>query len=550
MKMDANCDVTSAAGLSNEPMPGLVNSAGCSFVMKTYSPPTVLSSTLPASALRLGGIFETRSSVLQLKLETIREVSTSELNPVLKKMQSEKRTVAFNSLLAAIAITVLKLVVGMSTHSLGILSEAAHSGLDLVAALVTLLSVRVSDKPADAEHQYGHGKVENFSAFIETGLLLLACVWIVWEAVRRLTGHHSVHIEPSMSAFVVLFLSMAVDWWRSRNLKKIADKYDSQALEADALHFSTDIFSSGVVALGLGMIWAGAHWHISWMTKADPVAALLVSVVIVYVSSRLGRRTIDALLDAAPAGYRGRVIDAALAVNGVIEVERARIRRAGNRYFADLTVGLSRNVTFQRSEQVVTQITRSVHSILPDADVVIHSVPRETGQENIFDRIRAVASRNNFSVHDVSVQDLSGRLHVEQHLELNEKLSLKDAHDVVTVLEAEIRDKVPEISTILTHIESEPATIESGNTVLRDAVLEQKLKPVVLEFPEVVDMHDVEIKRVRGKVYMSCHCTMSDELPLSRVHDVSTELEIRFKLAAPELFKVLIHPEPQTDNKR
>jgi len=465
-------------------------------------------------------------------------------------MQSEKRAVAFNSLLAAIAITVLKLVVGMSTRSLGILSEAAHSGLDLVAALVTLLSVRVSDKPADAEHQYGHGKVENFSAFIETGLLLLACVWIVWEAVRRLTGHHSVHIEPSMSAFVVLFLSMAVDWWRSRNLKRIADKYDSQALEADALHFSTDIFSSGVVALGLGMIWAGTHWHISWMTKADPVAALLVSVVIVYVSSRLGRRTIDALLDAAPAGYRGRVIDAALAVNGGIEVERGRIRRAGNRYFADLTVGLSRNVTFQRSEQVVTQITRSVHSILPDADVVIHSVPRETGQENIFDRIRAVASRNNFSVHDVSVQDLSGRLHVEQHLELNEKLSLKDAHDVVTVLEAEIRDNVPEISTILTHIESEPATIESGNTVLRDAVLEQKLKPVVLEFPEVVDMHDVEIKRVRGKVYMSCHCTMSDELPLSRVHDVSTELEIRFKLAAPELFKVLIHPEPQTDNKR
>jgi divalent metal cation (Fe/Co/Zn/Cd) transporter len=182
--------------------------------------------------------------------------------------------------------------------------------------------------------------------------------------------------------------------------------------------------------------------------------------------------------------------------------------------------------------------------------VVIHSIPRETAHENIFDRIRAVASRNNFSVHDVSVQDLGGRLHVEQHLELDENLSLKDAHDVVTVLEAEIRSGVPEISTILTHIESEPSTIEPGNTVVRDAVLEQKLKPVVHEFPEVVDMHDVEIKRVRGKIYMSCHCTMSDDLPLSRVHDVSTELEIRFKQAAPELFKVLIHPEPQTDNRR
>jgi cation diffusion facilitator family transporter len=477
-------------------------------------------------------------------------IVASEANPVLESMQAEKRGVALNSLLAAIAITFLKLLVGITTRSLGILSEAAHSGLDLIAALVTLLSVRVSDKPADAEHQYGHGKVENFSAFIETGLLLLTCVWIVWEAVRRLSGHHHVHIEPSLAAFVVMFLSMLVDWWRSRKLQKIADKYDSQALEADALHFSTDIFSSGVVALGLALVWAGSHWQISWLMKADPIAALLVSGVIVYVSSRLARRTIDALLDAAPAGYRNRIIEAAFNVNGVIEVERARIRRAGNRYFADLTVGLARNVTFQRSGQVVAEITRAVREILPDADVVIHSVPRETGHENIFDRIRAVAARNNFSVHDVSVQDLGGRLHVEQHLELDENLSLKDAHDVVTVLEAEIRDEVPEISSILTHIESEPSTIESGNTIVRDAVLEQKLKPVMSQFPEVVDMHDVEIKRVRGKVYMSCHCTMSDDLPLSRVHDISTELEIRFKQAAPELFKVLIHPEPQTDNRR
>jgi divalent metal cation (Fe/Co/Zn/Cd) transporter len=239
-----------------------------------------------------------------------------------------------------------------------------------------------------------------------------------------------------------------------------------------------------------------------------------------------------------------------LQVHGVVEVERARMRRAGNRYFVDLTVGLTRNVTFQRSGQVVADITDAVHRILPDCDVVIHSVPRETGHENIFDRIRAVASRNNFSVHDVSVQDLGGQLHVEQHLELDETLSLKSAHEIVTGLEAEISREVPEISTILTHIESEPNTIESGNKVLRDAVLEQKLKPIVKEFPEILDMHEVEIKRVRGKVYMSCHCTMPDDLSLSRVHDVSTELEIRFKQAAPELFKVLIHPEPLTDNRR
>lgn len=465
-------------------------------------------------------------------------------------MHSEKRMVALNSLLAASAITFLKFLVGLATGSLGILSEAAHSGLDLVAAFVTFLSVRVSDKPADAEHQYGHGKVENFSAFIETGLLLLTCIWIVWEATRRLTGQHAVHIEPSIAAFAVLLTSMAVDFWRSRRLKRIAEKYESQALEADALHFSTDVFSSGVVALGLALVWAGSRWGAPWLSKADPIAALVVSGVIVYVSSRLARQTIDALLDAAPPGYRNRIIDAVLKIQGVIEVERVRIRRAGNRYFADLAVGLARNVTFQRSGQVVAEITKAVQRILPDSDVVVHPVPLETGHENIFDRIRAVAARSNFSVHDVSVQDLGGRLHVEQHLELDEKLSLKQAHDVVTGLEADIRADVPEISTILTHIESEPATIESGEGVVRNVELEKRLKPLLREFPEILDMHDVEIKRVREKLYMSCHCTMPDNLPLSRVHDVSTALEIRFKQAAPELFKVLIHPEPMTDNRR
>ena len=480
-------------------------------------------------------------------------MSTLQVNPLLESMRSEKRTAALNSLLSATAITFLKLIVGLSTRSLGILSEAAHSGLDLIAAFITFLSVRVSDKPADAEHQYGHGKVENFSAFIETGLLLLTCMWIVWEAVRRLGGYHTLlgeDIKPSLAAFGVLLASMAVDWWRSRALRRIARKYDSQALEADALHFSTDIFSSGVVAVGLGLVVAADYFQLPWLVKADAIAALVVSVVIVYVSWRLARQTIDALLDAAPAGYRGRIMDATLKINGVIEVERVRIRRAGNRYFADLTVGLARNVTFQRSGQVVAEISDSVHKILPDSDVVIHSIPRETAHENIFDRIRAVAARNNLNVHDVSVQDLGGRLHVEQHLELDERLSLKRAHDLATSIELEMRREVPEISTILTHIESEPATIEAGEKVIRDAALEAKLKRIAREFPEILDMHDMEIKRVRGKVYMSCHCTMKDDLPLSRVHDVSTAVEIRFKQVAPELFKVLIHPEPQTDNRR
>ena len=466
-----------------------------------------------------------------------------------ESMRAEKRGVAGNSVLAAIAITTLKVVVGITTGSLGILSEAAHSALDLIAAVITLLSVRVSDKPADAEHQYGHGKVENFSAFIETGLLLLTCVWIVYEAAQRLFFRH-VNIEPSIAAFVVLLVSMGVDFWRSRALGRIAAKYDSQALEADALHFSTDIWSSGVVMLGLALVLAGRTSGVTWLRDADPIAALFVAGVVVYVSSRLARRTIDALLDAAPREVRSQIIAAVRKVDGLLEVDRVRIRRAGNRYFADLSVGLARNVTFQRSEQVADAVADAVHTVLPDADVVVHSIPRATRTENIFDRVRAVATRHNFNVHDVSVQDLSGLLHVEQHLELDERLSLKEAHDRVSVLETEIRQDVPEISSILTHIESEPATIEPGDEVVRDAALEKRLKRIAGAFPEILDVHEVRVKHVRGRLYISCHCTMSDDLSLSRVHDISTELETRFKQEAPELFRVLIHPEPSTDNRR
>jgi cation diffusion facilitator family transporter len=466
-----------------------------------------------------------------------------------ESMRAEKRAVAGSSVLAAIAITTLKTVVGITTGSLGILSEAAHSALDLIAATITFFSVRVSDKPADADHQYGHGKVENFSAFLETGLLLLTCIWIVYEAVSRLFLRR-VEIEPSIAAFIVMFFSMGVDFWRSRALGRIAAKYDSQALEADALHFSTDIWSSGVVVLGLRLVMLGRRFGIVRLRDADPIAALFVAGVVVFVSWRLARRTIDALLDAAPAGIRSKIISAVSRVDGLLEVDRVRIRRAGNRYFADLSIGLSRNVTFQRSEQVSEAVTEAVHNVLPEADVVVHSVPRALNTENIFDRVRAVATRNNVNVHDVSVQDLRGRLHVEQHLELDERLSLKEAHDRVTVLESEIRRDVPEISSILTHIESEPATIEPGDEMVRDARLEKRLKAIAAEFPEILDMHDVQIKRVRGRLYVSCHCTMSDDLPLTRVHDISTQLEIRFKQEAPELFRVLIHPEPRTDNRR
>jgi cation diffusion facilitator family transporter len=464
-------------------------------------------------------------------------------------MRAEKRAAAGNSVLAALVITSLKIVVGVTTGSLGILSEAAHSGLDLIASILTFFSVRVSDKPADADHQYGHGKFENFSAFVETALLLLTCAWIIYEAVVRLFFRR-IEIEPSIAAFAVMLFSMGADWWRSRALGRIANKYDSQALEADALHFSTDIWSAGVVVLGLALVLLGRSFHIDWLRDSDPVAALFVAGVVISVSWRLARRTVDALLDAAPSGVRSQIYDAVSRLDGVLEVDRVRIRRAGNRYFADLAVGFARTVTFQRSGQLASAVTESVRHILPGADVTVQPLPRAQRSENVFDRIRAAATDKNLNVHDISVQDLSGRLHVEQHIELDEKMTLKDAHDQVTELEADMRRDVPEIADILTHIESEPATIERPDEVVSDVELEHRLKAVASQFPEVLDVHDFIFKRVRGRLYISCHCTLSDDLSLARVHDIQTELEIRFKQDAPELFRVLIHPEPSTDNRR
>ena len=465
------------------------------------------------------------------------------------EMQREKKHVALNSIFAAVAITVLKIVVGITTGSLGILSEAAHSGLDFVAAVVTYLSVRVSDKPADADHQYGHGKVESFSAFLETGLLLLTCVWIVYEAGKRLF-FHSVEIEPTVAAFVVMGISMMLDFWRSRRLRRIADKYDSQALQADALHFSTDIWSSAVVILGLLFVLLGRTYSIRWLSRADPIAALVVACIVVYVSSRLARQTIDALLDAAPTGVRGHIIGAVYGVDGVLDVDRVRIRRAGSRYFADIAVAMPRNVTFQKSEQVANDVASRIRDLLPDSDVVVNARPRAASQESLFDRIRAVATRNNLYVHDISVQDIAGKLHVEQHVELDEKLSLKQAHDQVTHLEGEMKQEAPEIDSILTHIESEPATIETSEGQVRVPNFERRLLAVTKGFPEIVDVHDMMFKRVGGRLYLSAHMTMQDHLPLSRVHDIQTAVEGRFRQEVPELFRVLIHPEPQTDNRR
>ena len=461
-----------------------------------------------------------------------------------------KRDAALFSVLAAFAITLLKLLTGLLTGSLGMLSEAAHSGVDLIAAAITLFSIRISDRPADEDHNYGHGKIESLSAFIETVIMLASAIWILTEAVRRILFRQHLALVVSIWPFLVLLLSIAIDFTRSRGLHRVAAEHHSEALEADALHFSTDIWSSSAVLIGLAATFAGQHWHIAALELADPIAAIVVSFIILRITWLLARRTIDTLTDATTAQSRHDIMQDLIAIDGVLSVDRVRTRRAGPSYFADVTLGMPRNLTFQRSEQLTKAATEAVQRHLPGADVVVHSIPTAPLAESVHDRIRAVAARANLAIHDVTVQQFDHQLHVELHLEVNETMPLRDAHDLVTHLESEMRRDIPEISSLLTHIESEPATIEQPVSLNHDRDLELRLRRVADSFPEILDIHDVLVTRTNDRIQVNCHCTLPDDLPMAQVHTVITALENAFKLEAPEVTRLLIHPEPATDNRR
>jgi cation diffusion facilitator family transporter len=481
----------------------------------------------------------------------------------LPEISAAKRRVALQSMLAALAMTLLKLAAGLLSGSLGVLSDAAHSGLDLVGSALTLFSVRVSDKPADDTHTYGHAKIENLSAFVEAGLMLVSCAWIVFEAIDRII-HHDAVVHHSVWPVLVLLLSIAVDWWRSRELYAVARKFKSSALAADAFHFASDIWSTLAVLAGLGLSWIGSLAGIGWLSYADPVAAILVSLLILRLTWKLTRETSDILLDATPTHVREDILREVGAVDGVLAIEQVRVRRAGSATFADLTLALPRSFTFEHTNELVQATTEAVQRVVPDADVVVHTVPREGTAESIFDRVRAVAARNNVSVHDVSVQslgaegdtaNLAGKLRLEQHVELNEGMTLAAAHNFVTAMESEILQQVPELDSVLTHIESEPATIERALEVTGPLESEadrigRSLRAAARAFPEIVDVHEILVGRTGEHIQLSCHCTLPDELTMQRVHDVITGLEDRLKLECPEVGKVLIHPEPETDNHR
>jgi cation diffusion facilitator family transporter len=475
--------------------------------------------------------------------------ASSSFVPAPGEFSAQKRQVALHSMLAALAMTLLKLAAGLVSGSLGVLSDAAHSGLDMVGSALTFFSVRVSDKPADEDHTYGHGKFENLSSFGVVLLMALSCAWILWEAVQRII--HTVPLRLSVWPVLVVLCSIAVDFWRSRKLKAVAARTGSAALATDAFHFASDIWSSLAVLCGLGASWLGERNGIAALKFADPAAAIVVSLLILRLTVRLGHEAVGVLTDEIPAETRRRILAEVAAVPGVLSVEQARVRRAGAAHFADLTLALPCSFTFEHTGELVEAATAAVHRTLPEADVVIHTVPRKARAESIFDRVRAVAARNNVSVHDLSVQSHDGRLRVEQHLELDEKLSLLEAHAFVTAMEGQILRETPEIDSVLTHIESEPATIERPEGMVEEVRrIESALHTAADQIEEIVDVHEILVGRTGEHVYLSCHCTLPDNLTMHRVHEVITALEDRFKLDCPDVYRVTIHPEPATDNLR
>ncbi|HTZ11966.1 MAG TPA: cation diffusion facilitator family transporter [Candidatus Margulisiibacteriota bacterium] len=290
---------------------------------------------------------------------------------------NEKQWAAASSAVAALGLTVFKVVVGIITGSLGILAEALHSGLDLLAALITVFAINKSSKPADREHPYGHGKAENISAFFETALLLITCFWIISAAIRRISSGR-LEIEVNIWSFIVMFISIAIDLSRSRMLYRAARKFNSQALEADALHFSTDIWSSAVVILGLFCVKI-SEWFkgYEFLHYSDAVAAIIVALIVVKISIKLGNRTIQALLDSAPPGLDEKIIATVKVLPNIIDCHNVRVRSLGHQCFIDLHINVNGNLTLRKVHSLTEEIERVIKEFVPNADITVHPEPKE-----------------------------------------------------------------------------------------------------------------------------------------------------------------------------
>jgi len=455
-------------------------------------------------------------------------------------MPTDKHTVALTSIAASAGLTAAKATVGLATGSLAILSEAAHSLIDLAATVMTYFALRVADMPADAEHHYGHGKVESLSALAETALLFVLSGVVIWEAGRRLLGFEGASVAATPAAFAVMAVSIVVDFVRSRALYRAAAAHRSEALEADALHFGSDMWSSAAVLIGLGGLRLGYAW-------ADAAAAVVVALFVCLAGWRLGRRTIDTLTDTAPAGAAERIAALARKVKGVVDVERVRARQVGPKLFVDLEVDASRTLPLDRVVALKSDIAREIAAAMPEVELNAVVSPRALDDETVLERVMVIARNRGLAVHHVTVQAIGGKLAVSLDLEVDGALTLAAAHEIASGLEAAVRDELGPDVEVESHIEPMQVHRLAGRDAApaRVEAVRAALAALAAADGALRDIHDVRVRETSDGEIVNFHCDVDPAMRISAAHERVDDLERRLRERFPEIKRVIGHAEPR-----
>ena len=454
-------------------------------------------------------------------------------------MQEEKEKVALGSIFASGGLTAGKAIIGLLSGSLAILSEAAHSAIDFGATVLTYFAVRISGKPADEDHPYGHEKFESVAALAETALLFLLSGIVIWEAGRRLFFREAYEVKASLWAFGIIIASIVVDFFRSRALSAAASKTSSQALEADALHFSSDMWSSLAVLVGLAGVALG-------FPTADSIAALAVALIVLVAGWRLGRRTIDTLTDVAPAGIAEEIATIARGVSGVVAVERVRSRRVGAKVFADLTLGVSRTLPLDQVAAIRANVERAIRAKLSSAEVNVTTEPRALDNETLTERIMVIARNQGCAVHHVTIHHLGEKLAVSIDLEVDRAMALGEAHEIASRLETAMRGEFGQEIEVETHIEP----MQIGGIAGRDAAPEVQtaianlMRKLVTPDTPIRDVHSVRVRETSHGLVVNFHCRADPNLRIDLVHYAVDSLERRVRNERSDVHRVIGHAEP------
>ncbi|WOH84297.1 cation-efflux pump [Bradyrhizobium sp. BEA-2-5] len=450
---------------------------------------------------------------------------------------STKTSVAAISIFASGGMAAAKFAVGIAIGSLALISEALHSSIDLVATIITWAVVRVSDKPADDEHHYGHGKLESVSALGIIALLYVLAGGILVQAYSHLREGTP---PPSISAipFVVLVLDIAVNLWRARALHRAARETRSQALAADALHFASDVMGSFAVIVGLILAGLGFWW-------GDAAAAAAVAVMIALLGLRMARETVETLLDRAPEGAQEKATAAIRGVPGVIDVDRLRVRMVGATTFIDIIAKVPRTYPIDRVEEIKRSAQIAVDKAFGDADLTFTAVPVARNNETVRDRIMVIAHNSGLAVHHVTVHDLGAKLTVSIDLEVDADMQLEAAHGIAHELERAIREDFGEDVEVDTHIEPLEPELPWGTDAAPDRV--EAIKAALTGFAdggEIHDIHNVRVRNTDAGEIVNFHCRAAPSMSVIKVHESVDEIERKLRRAFPTVKRVISHAEP------